>query len=129
MSQRDPRQHDPGYLAWLRKQPCCCGCGKPAPSQAAHLRQGVTGMQRKPHDRRALPLSASCHIRQHAFGDEAAWWHAHGIQPLLMADRYYAEYRRENPKAPEPFVKKRRPIKARKPREQRQKIKGRSTFR
>lgn len=126
---KDPRQRDPGYLAWLRTLPCCCGCGKPAPSDAAHLRTGVTGMGRKPHDRLAVPLDHGCHMRQHAFGDEAAWFHAHGIEPLLLADRYYARYRRENPKAPAPYVRKPRPVRQRKPREQRAKIRSRNDLR
>lgn len=87
-------------------------------------------MQIKPHDMRAVPLNHSCHMRQHAFGDEAAWWHAHGVRdPLLVADRFYAQYRREHPKAPEPHVRKTRPVKKRKPREQRTKIKSRNTLR
>lgn len=85
-------------------------------------------MQIKPHDRRALPLNHSCHMRQHAFGDEAAWWHAHGIRPLELADRLYAQYQREHPTAPAPYVKGPRKIKPRKPRQERQKIKGRSSW-
>lgn len=124
--QRQPRQHCPGYLRWLRLQPCACGCGRPAPSDAAHLRTGVTGMGRKPDDMRAIPLNRSCHRRQHAFGDEARWFAMHGIdRPLLLADRHYAQYRRENPAAPPPYTRKLRSIKDRKPREQRQKIKSR----
>lgn len=130
MTQRDPRQHIPKYLKWLRTQPCCCGCGKPAPSDAAHLRSGVTGIGTKPHDWRAVPLNRSCHMRQHAHGNEAEWWFLHDIKaPLLLADSYYTQFRRENPDAPPPFIKKLPPIKPRKPREQRQKIKGRSSFR
>ena len=128
--QREPRMLDPGYLAWLRTQPCCCGCGRPMPSDAAHLRTGVTGLGRTPHDRLALPLNHSCHMRQHDFGDEAAWFAAHGIRdPLLLADRYYARYRRENPKAPAPYIRKQRPVKKRKPRDQRQKLRSRNDLR
>lgn len=129
MNQRQPRLLDPGYLAWLRKQPCACRCGRSAPSDAAHLRTGVTGMGRKPNDCCAVPLSHGCHMRQHAFGDEAAWFAQHGItDPLKLAERYYARYRAENPAANPPYVRKQRSIKDRKPRDQRAKIKGRGFF-
>lgn len=126
LRQRTPRLLCSGYLKWLRDLPCACGCGRPAPSDAAHLRAGVTGGGRKPDDMEAIPLNHGCHMRQHAYGDEAAWFAAHGIKdPKALAKRYYARYRRENPNAPEPYVRKTRPVKARKPRSQRQKIKGR----
>lgn len=129
MRQREPRRRDPGYLAWLRTQGCCCGCDRAAPSDAAHLRVGVTGMGRKPDDDRALPLNHSCHMRQHAHGDEAAWFRAHAINPLQLAGLFYARYQRENPKAPAPYVRKQRPVKKRKPRELRAKLKSRNTLR
>lgn len=86
-------------------------------------------MGRKPDDTDALPLYHGCHMRQHAFGDEAAWFAAHGIKaPKKLAAKLYAQYRRENPDAPPPYTRKIRSIKDRKPREQRQKIKSRNTF-
>lgn len=126
--ERQPRLHDEGYLAWLRQQPCACGCGKPAPSDAAHLRAGsilhgkppITGMQIKPDDRWATPLNHDCHMRQHEFGDEVLWWSAHGIDPFKLAIRLYKEYGGTGGKARGP-----RKIKPRKPRKDRVKIKSR----
>ena len=102
--QRQPRQRDEGYLKWLRKKPCACGCGK-SPSDAAHLRAGSVaygkenpGLGAKPSDCWAMPLHRSCHMRQHAFGDEVLWWSQHGIpDPFGRSMRYYAAYQAECP--------------------------------
>jgi len=99
LRQRQPRIKEPKYLAWLRKQNCACGCGKPPPSDAAHLRatslpygKEFTGSG-KPHDRWAMPLNRSCHMRQHAHGDEVGFWAAHGIpDPFGRAMRYYSAW-------------------------------------
>lgn len=144
------RFRDPEYLAWLRKQPCACGCHQPPPCDAAHLRAGSiehgkphTGMQIKPDDCWAMPLKHAHHMAQHAFGDEVSWWHAHGVHPFVRALRYYGRYlqslgmpfmtidqikaeieRRKLNQKP----RKRTTIKPRLPREERQKIHGRSSF-
>ena len=66
LRQRDPRVEDAKYLARIRELPCCV-CGRPGPSDAAHIRMSdaawgghwgkrSTGMQEKPSDRWALPL-------------------------------------------------------------------------
>jgi hypothetical protein len=102
LRQKQPRIECPGYLAWLRKQPCCCGCQSLPPSDAAHLRAGSllhnkrpTGLQEKPSDCWALPLKHSHHMAQHDFGSETEWWHAHGINPFTMAMRYFEEYAKQ----------------------------------
>jgi hypothetical protein len=99
LRQKQPRIVCPGYLAWLRKQPCACGCGSPAPSDAAHLRAGSvlhgkrpTGMSEKPSDCWALPLKHAHHMAQHDFGDELVWWSRHGIDPFKLAMKYFEEY-------------------------------------
>jgi hypothetical protein len=104
LRQRMPRQRNEGYLAWLRKQGCACGCHKPPPSDAAHLRASNLAYGKeftgacKPHDFWAMPLHRSCHLRQHAFGDEVLWWSQHGIlDPFGRAMRYYAAYQAEKP--------------------------------
>lgn len=138
MSQREPRQLDPGYLAWLKTQPCCA-CKRSfmqvGPSDPAHLKAGNVVLGKpwagtaKPDDKWATALCRSCHDRQHAHGDELGWWSAHGIDPFKLAARLYARYRRENPKAPAPHVRKQRPVKKRKPRDQRTKIRSRNDLR
>jgi hypothetical protein len=107
LRQRQPRIRDEGYLKWLRQQRCGCGCGKTAPSDAAHLRAAnlkygkeFTGAC-KPHDFWAMPLNRGCHMRQHESGDELSWWAAHGVpDPFGRAMRYYAAYQAERPTEP-----------------------------
>ena len=97
------RIRDPGFLAFLRKQPCCCGCGRPAPSEAAHIRYSDAahgklnpGIQQKPSDHDAVPLSAWCHREgpqaQHA-GSERAFWERVGRNPWRLAEAFLAAYR------------------------------------
>ena len=89
-----PRLHDDGYLAFLRLQPCCCGCGRQAPSQAAHIRIGFFTMGKKPDDRFAVPLNQWCHLdapdAQHE--NERAFWERRRLDPFAIAARFYAEY-------------------------------------
>lgn len=120
MTERQPRLLDAGYLAWLRKRSCTI-CGTVHMIEAAHIRFGLTGIGRKPDDARAVPLCAVCHrigpASQHATGDEQAWWARHGIDPLKLAAKLYAEYGGDGgkPKGPQK-------IKPRKPREARAKV-------
>ncbi len=93
------RERDTGYLAFLRRLPCVCGCGRPGPSDAAHIRMASsergkrsTGMQVKPSDRFAVPLNRLCHERQHGMA-EHRFWSERGLDPFEIADRLYAEYR------------------------------------
>lgn len=102
--QRQPRERDPGFLAFIRRQPCCAGpAGCSGAIEAAHLRfasaargKPLTGMQTKPDDRYAVPLCVAHHRAgpdaQHSHG-ESAWWAMRGLDPLEIADRLFAEYR------------------------------------
>ena len=133
MTQRRPRLHDAGYLAWLRTKPCCA-CGKAPPCEAAHIRmtclaidKPITGMGRKPDDKYALSLCAWCHREgpesQHNIGDEADFWAGFGIDPFEFAAKYYDEYGGAGGKPRKP----RTTINPRLPKEQRQKIPNRKT--
>src|ERR1700761_6169785 len=103
LRQRQPRIRNEAYLKWLRQQPCGCGCGKPPPSDAAHLRAGsilykkdYPGFGAKPGDAWAMPLNRSCHMRQHALGDELLFWSMHGVyDPFGRSMRYYAAWETE----------------------------------
>jgi hypothetical protein len=92
LRQRQPRQHDPDYLAWLRTQPCCL-CGR-TPADAAHLRVGSinhdkrdTGMGERSSDFWALPLCRDHHQQQHSM-NELEFWASYGIDPFALAMRY-----------------------------------------
>lgn len=102
LRQREPRRRNPAYLAWLRRQGCSCGCGAPPRSDAAHIRsasirhrKAYTGMAEKPSDHWAIPLNRSCHMRQHAHGDELGFWSEHRKDPFDLALRYNALYATE----------------------------------
>lgn len=125
LRQRTPRLLDPGFLAFLRKKPCCCGCRRAAPSEAAHIRIGLFAGQMKPHDRHALPLNAWCHREapdnQHK--DEKGFWARRNVDPFALADAYYAEYGGTGGKA----KKTRTIIRPRLPKEERTKIRSAKT--
>jgi hypothetical protein len=90
--QREPRQHDEQYLAWLRSQPCCI-CGADG-SDAAHLRMGSvndgkrsTGMGEKSSDKWAVPLCRRHHDMQHAMA-EREFWASFGLDPMALSMHY-----------------------------------------
>lgn len=90
MTPRQPRLHDPGFLAFLRTKPCCV-CMKSPPSEACHIRMGLTGIGRKPDDSRCVPMCQFHHREQHSVG-EYAFWKNLGLDPFEFASRYYAIY-------------------------------------
>ena len=93
MRQRDPRQYNEKYLAFIRQQRCCI-CGETHGVQAAHLRVGSvndgkrdSGMAEKSSDRWALPLCKKHHDRQHNM-NEREFWASYGIDPFALAMQY-----------------------------------------
>lgn len=105
LRQRRPRVHCPGFLEFLRQQPCCA-CGAGGRSQAAHIRmpcleldKDSTGMAEKPDDRWAVSLCGpdflqndpGCHAAQHS-GNEAEFWRRLGRDPFAVAARLFARY-------------------------------------
>lgn len=101
--QRQPRERDPGYLAFLRRQPCRIGLVAPGtcagPIQACHVRYSDAargkrnaGVQAKPSDRYATSCCAAHHAEQHARGNERAWWASYGLNGLDVAAQQFAEY-------------------------------------
>ncbi|MGY3609897.1 MULTISPECIES: DUF968 domain-containing protein [unclassified Bradyrhizobium] len=135
LRQRHPRQRDEAHLRYVRAQPCCIGyCNRPA--EAAHIRMGCiaigkdqTGMQQKPDDKWTVPLCNYHHqsgtLAQHKIGEERFWREVHGIDPFRLAAKLWIESGgaiREFMHSP---VKRPKPVKARKPKEQRRKIPGR----
>lgn len=88
LRQREPREVEAPYKAWIAKQPCiaCMVMGVVKKGvHVAHVRltdaeagwRGA-GMQEKPHDRRSVPLCPGHHQHlpdsQHRHGDERSWW-------------------------------------------------------
>jgi hypothetical protein len=76
------------HLGFIRQLPCVA-CGKPAPSEAAHVRSGSDGgAGMKPSDRYSLPLCTDCHELQHRFG-ELTFWSVLRIDPLNVSGRLW----------------------------------------
>lgn len=97
------RERDPGFLAYLRRQPCevrhMGGCD--GSIHAAHIRysdakHGVNpGMGRKNHDRYANPLCERHHLHDQHQRSERAFWAEAGKDPYEVAAGHYAAYRSE----------------------------------
>lgn len=93
--QRKPRIELPLHLVFIRRLPCLV-TGRSG-VEAAHIRYGelslckpISGMQMKPHDYWVVPLSPEEHRKQHARGNERAYWKSVGIDPLLYALRLWS---------------------------------------
>jgi hypothetical protein len=95
LTQRQPREEDAAYLAYVRTLPCLI-CRRPG-SDPAHLRSAApqygkrrTGMGEKPDDRWVLPLCRNDHTDQHRH-NELGWWASKGIpDPFALAQALYA---------------------------------------
>lgn len=112
--QRQPREHDPGFLAYLRRQPCeaahlgdCEG-----PIEAAHVRysdarRGIVnpGLQAKNHDRNANPLCRHHHQHDQHRRAERAFWSSLGKDAYERAAFHYANYRNSAGKTTEKVAK------------------------
>ena len=78
----------------------CLKCGMDPAGEAAHIRRSspahakFNGMGAKPADRYSLPLCAGCHRQDHdalhRIG-ESLFFHILGIDPLLVAEKLYAQ--------------------------------------
>lgn len=101
VGQRQPREHDPGYLAFVRRQLCAVahlgGCE--GPIEAAHIRYSDAkagsrnpGMQAKNHDRFANPLCRHHHNHDQHKRKEPAFWSAAGINAYANAAELFAAY-------------------------------------
>ncbi len=102
--QRKPRQRDPGYLQFVRRQACAAGslgdCD--GPIEAAHVRYSSVaagrknpGLSQKPDDRCAVPLCASHHRTgphaQHSMS-EAKFWTMVGVDPVTLYRQLGEQY-------------------------------------
>lgn len=128
LRQRQPREEDPAYLAYVRTLPCTV-CRRHGPSDPAHLRTGArqynkppTGMGEKPSDCWVLPLCRTHHDDQHR-NNELAWWQRQGVpDPFGLAVALYASRPVQTRPRRQSRVRSRN---QRKPPEQRTKIQSR----
>ena len=103
LRQREPRIEDKAFLVFVREQRCCV-CGAPPPVQAAHIRMASlahgkreTGRGERPSDKWTVGLCSDCHLdgpnAQHKMG-EKRFWQSHNLNPFVIAQRLYAEFKR-----------------------------------
>jgi len=92
---RQPRQHSEKHLRYIRRLPCVI-CGDPTTTEAAHVRfssiqfgKRQVGVGEKPDDKWVVPLCGAHHRTQHQ-ENERAFWAAHRINPLSVADELWS---------------------------------------
>ncbi|MFN4140969.1 Rad52/Rad22 family DNA repair protein [Aestuariivirga sp.] len=90
----EPRRiRDLGHLAFVASKPCLI-CGRNR-AHAHHLKFAQpTALGRKVSDEFTVPLCSNHHRELHQHGDERAWWAAHGIDALKVAEELWASRRR-----------------------------------
>jgi ERF superfamily len=78
------RIRDKEHLRFVGQQPCII-CGR-RPSDPHHLRFAQhRALGRKVSDEFTVPLCRGHHRELHGIGDEAAWWHDKGHDPVAIA--------------------------------------------
>src|SRR5512140_2690238 len=84
------RIRDQAHLQFVASRPrLICGRNK---ADAHHLRFAQPrAMGRKVSDEFTVPLCRSHHRELHNEGNEAAWWHDMGIDPLAIARELWVE--------------------------------------
>ena len=89
----EPRRvRDKEHLRYVASQPCLL-CSA-TPSDAHHVRFAQPrAMGRKVSDEFTVPLCRAHHRELHHSGNEAAWWHDMGIDPIDIARELWAETR------------------------------------
>jgi hypothetical protein len=84
------RIRDKEHLRYVASQPCLL-CSA-TPSDAHHVRFAQPrAMGRKVGDEFTVPLCRTHHRELHQYGNEAAWWHDMGIDPLDIAAQLWDE--------------------------------------
>ena len=93
---REPlRIRDKEHLRYVASQPCLL-CSA-TPSDAHHVRFAQPrAMGRKVGDEFTVPLCRAHHHELHHSGNEAAWWHDMGIDPIDIAGQLWSESHRAN---------------------------------
>ncbi len=93
---REPsRVRDKEHLRYVASQPCLL-CSA-TPSDAHHIRFAQPrAMGRKVGDDFTVPLCRAHHRELHHYGNEAAWWHDMGIDPIEIAEQLWKESHQVN---------------------------------
>jgi hypothetical protein len=84
------RLRDKGHLRFVASQPCLV-CGR-QPSDPHHLRFAQPrALGLKVSDEFTVPLCRGHHREIHRYGDEAAWWRKHSLDPLIVASNLWRQ--------------------------------------
>jgi hypothetical protein len=87
---KERRARDKDHLRFVASNPCLV-CGS-APSDAHHIRFAqARALGRKVSDEFTVPLCRKHHSELHHRGNETAWWHDIGIEPLGVARKLWCE--------------------------------------
>jgi hypothetical protein len=90
------RERDRDHLRFVAAQPCLV-CGR-TPSDSHHIKFAEQRtMGRRVSDRFTVPICRLHHRELHRRGNERAWWHGQGIDPLAVAATLWG---RTHPVAP-----------------------------
>ena len=94
------RVRDKEHLRYVASQPCLL-CSA-TPSDAHHVRFAQPrAMGRKVGDEFTVPLCRAHHRELHHSGNEAAWWHDMGIDPIEIAGQLWCETEKRQSKKAE----------------------------
>jgi hypothetical protein len=87
----EPRRiRDRDHVKFVARHPCLI-CGR-QPSDAHHLRFAQSrALGRKVSDEFTVPLCRGHHREVHRHGDEATWWNAIGVDPIVAARALWLE--------------------------------------
>jgi hypothetical protein len=87
----EPRRlRDKDHLKYVSIQPCLI-CGR-QPADAHHIRFAQhRALGRKVSDEFTVPLCRTHHREIHRYGDEAAWWSKHRLDPLIAASNLWRQ--------------------------------------
>ena len=84
------RLRDKAHLRFVASQPCLV-CGR-QPSDPHHLRFAQPrALGLKVSDEFTVPLCRTHHREIHRYGDEAAWWSKHRLDPLIAASTLWRQ--------------------------------------
>jgi hypothetical protein len=92
------RERDLDHLKFVAAQPCLV-CGR-TPSDPHHIKFAEQrAMGRRVSDRFTVPICRLHHRELHRRGNERAWWHKQGIDPLSAAASLWAKTHAVEPTA------------------------------
>jgi hypothetical protein len=84
------RLRSKAHRMFVASQPCLICSSQPCHAHHITFAQ-PRGLSQKVSDEFVVPLCVSHHNELHAAHNEASWWHSHGIEPLPVAQKLWAE--------------------------------------